>query len=153
MTLLEKISTDFKEAFKARQEPRLTVLKNLQAELRNMEIEKRAKEGKEATLNDDETMNAILKEVKKRTDAKALYTQAGRSELVESESAEEAVLRAYLPEALSEEEVKTMAKEAVTRLQASSIKDVGKVMADLTPKTKGRADGSVVSRIVKEIIG
>ncbi|HEY4510376.1 MAG TPA: GatB/YqeY domain-containing protein [Candidatus Paceibacterota bacterium] len=152
MSLHERIQSDFKSAFKNHEGARLSVLKLLQSEIKNAELGKRAKSGKEESLTDTEILDVVGREVKKRRDAGALYEKGGRPELAAREKEEEAVLKAYLPEELSESEIRDLIQEAITETGAMTAKDLGKVMAELSPKTKGRADGAVVSRIVREYL-
>ncbi len=149
MTIQEKINNDFKEAFKAKEEARLGVLKMLRSEIANAEIIKRGKGG-EGPLTDDEIMSLIVREVKKRKDAQDLYLKGGRMDLSENEEKERQILETYLPEQMSEAEIRNIVKEAIEKIGAKDIKDLGKVMGELAPKTKGRADGALVSKIVRE---
>lgn len=106
----------------------------------------------EAQLTDEEVLSVITSEVKKRKDAIALYQQGNRPELAEKEQKEIEVFKKYLPEQLSEEEIRKLVQESVEKTGAKEIKDIGKVMADLNPKIKGKADGGTVSKIVKELL-
>lgn len=147
----EKIAADFKEAFKIRDAMKLGVLKLLRSELANAEIAKKGK-GDSGLLNDEEVMQIILREVKKRKDAEDLYTKGGRKDLAENERAEMDFLKNYLPEEMPEGEIRKIVKMAIGKTGATNIKDLGKVMAEVSPKTKGRADGFLVSVIVKETL-
>ena len=104
-------------------------------------------------LTDDEIISVISSEIKKRRDAIALYEKGNRPELVEKEKKEIEILQKYLPEQLSSEELKKLVQGAVAKTNAKEMKDMGKVMAELGPKVKGKADNSEVSKIVKEILG
>ena len=146
MNLREKIQKDFIEAFKAKDETRSSVLKMLQAGIKNAEIEK----GKE--LDDNEIIGVISKEAKKRKDSAGAFEKGGRAEMVEKEKEELEILSAYLPEQMSEDEIRELAEAAIKETGASDPKDMGKVMSVLSPKTKGRADGALVSGIVKELL-
>lgn len=159
--LRDKIKADFKEAFKSRNEIGLSVLKMVQSEIGNAEINKRAKlmkEGKAenietaAFLNDEEVLQVVSREIKKRKDSVEMYEKAGRAELAEREKAEMAVLAAYLPEQLPEEKIRELAKDAVAKSGAKSEKEIGKVMAVLMPQVKGRSDGALVNKIVRELL-
>jgi len=105
---------------------------------------------KESRLTDEETLEAVSYEAKKRKESIAEFEKGGRNDLVEKEKKELAILKTYLPEQLAEEEIKKLVKEAVEKTGAKEPKDMGKVMAELMPKTKGRADGNLVSKVVKE---
>ena len=97
-------------------------------------------------------MKLVSSEIKKRKDAIALYEQGKRPELAEREKKEIEILKKYLPEQLSEEEIKKIVAESIEKTGAKEMKDMGKVMADLNPKIKGKADGGEVSKIIKEIL-
>lgn len=103
-------------------------------------------------LTDEEVIEVISSEIKKRKEAILGFEKGERKELAEKEKSEMEVLEKYLPEQLSEEEIERLVKEAIEEVGAEDIKDMGKVMAALMPKVKGKADGSVVSRIVKELL-
>ncbi len=158
MSLREKIQIDFKEAFKGKEGIRLSVLKILQAEIHNAEIAKRTKLGKESPLNDEEILQVISREIKKRKDAVEMYGKGGRKELAEKEKKEAEILSAYLPEQMPEEEIRALVQKAVkqsglpAQAGATGQKEIGKVMAVLMPQVKGRADGSLVNKIVKELL-
>lgn len=100
MTLKEQIQIDFKEAFKERNEIKLSVLKMLRSEIGNAEIAKRAKMGKESPLNDEEIIEVVFREIKKRKKAIELYERGGRKDLADKEKAEIEILSVYLPEQL-----------------------------------------------------
>ncbi len=103
-------------------------------------------------LSDQEIIQVISSEIKKRRDAIALYIQGKRQELAEKEEKEIEALQKYLPEQLSEEEIKKIVAESIEKTGAKELKDMGKVMQDLNPKIKGRAEGSKVSEAVKELL-
>ena len=160
--LKDKIKADFKEAFKAKDQVKLSVLKMVNSEIGNTEINKRAKlikEGKTenveaaSALNDEEVLQVVGREVKKRKDSIEAFEKAGRLELAEKEKAEMAALMAYMPEQLSEEKIRELAKKAVEQSGAKGEKEIGKVMAVLAPQFKGKTDGSLVNKIVRELLG
>jgi len=162
MNLKEKINSDIKEALKEKQDLAILTLRMLQAAILNKEKDKRAKLAKEkkeireeelvkeSQLTDEETIEAISSEIKKRKESVLEFEKGERIDLVEKEKKEIGILEKYLPEQLSEEEIQKLVKEALEKTGAASPKDMGKVMAELIPKVKGKADGSLVSRIVKE---
>lgn len=159
MTLKGKIDQDFKEAFKAKDEARVSTLRMLLAAIKTKEIEKRTRLSKteplekleEASkLNDEEIISVISSEIKRRKEAAEQYQQGGRPELVQKEEAEAKILVSYMPEQLSEEELRGLVKEAIKKSGASGPQEIGKVMGVLMPQVKGKADGGLVSRIVKE---
>ena len=154
MSLKEKIHYDLTEALKAREELRTSVLRLLSSAILNKEKDKRYKSGKaeDISLTDEEIVDAISSEIKKRRDAADLYERGGREELAKKEKDEMEILQKYLPEQISEEELRKLVKEAVDKTGAKEMKDMGKVMAGLMPKVKGKADNSLVSKIVKELL-
>lgn len=107
---------------------------------------------KESQLTDEELVEIILAEVKKRRDAITLFEQGGRQELADNEKKEILVIKKYLPEQISAKELKKLVLESIKKVKAEELKDMGKVMLDLGPKVKGKADASEISRIVKEIL-
>jgi uncharacterized protein len=164
MTLKDKIKDDMKAAFKAGDSETRTTLSLVLSVIQNRELEKRAKLIKagaateadvaaKAELTDEEVIEALGTEVKKRRESVATYTQGGRPELAAGEQAEIAVLSRYLPEQLSEAEVQKLVADAITATGATSVKELGKVMAAVTGKTKGRFDGAKVSQMVKTALG
>lgn len=165
MSLKQDIQAAIKEAMKAKNAELITVLRGAVASVNAKQMEKRyklAKENPSATeesllkdseLNDDEVVGVLVSEIKKRKDAIALYEQGGRPELAETEKSEITMLQPFLPEQLSVEDIKKMVTESIAATGAKEMKDMGKVMADLNPKIKGKADGGDVSKIVKELLG
>lgn len=164
MSLKETIKDDMKTAFKAGDSVARTTLSMLLSTIQNRELEKRAKLMKagatteadvaeKSVLTDEETLEVITSEIKKRRDAVAQYEAAGRAELAAGETAEIAVLVKYLPEQLTEEAVRALITEAIAATGASGTSDMGRVMGAITPKTKGRFDGARVSQLVKELLG
>ena len=103
-------------------------------------------------MTDEQVLEVISSEIKKRKDAIALYEQGKRPELAEREKKEIDILKKYLPEQLSEEELRKLVSESIEKTGASEMKDMGKIMADLMPKVKGKADNSEISKIVKELL-
>lgn len=152
--LKEQIKKDTIEAMKAKNSELAGVLRLASAAISSKEKEKRYQEKLETDviLTDEEVVGVLASEVKKRRDAIALYEQGGRPELAETEKAEIAILQKYLPKQLSGEELKKMVVAAVEKTEAKEMKDMGKVMAELNPQIKGRADGGEVSKIVKELL-
>lgn len=147
MTLRRKIPDDLKNALRNKKALELSVLCMLQSAIRNKEIE--IKGGKE-TLNDDEIVEVIASEVKKRKEAANEYNKAKRADLAEKERAEIDILMRYMPKQMDENEIKEVVRKAIEEVQADSIKDLGMVMKIIMPRIKGRADGSLVNKIVRE---
>jgi len=107
---------------------------------------------KESQLIDEELIEVISSEVKKRKEAILEFERGKRKDLAKKEKAEMKILQNYLPEQFSEEEIRKLIEEAIKKTGAKEIKDMGKVMSELMPKVKGKADGSLVSKIVKEVL-
>ena len=107
---------------------------------------------KESELSDEKIIEVIASEIKKRKDAIALYEKGNRQELADKEQKEIEILKKYLPEQLSAEELRKLVAESIAKTGATEIKDMGKVMADLMPKVKGKAEGSEISKIIKELL-
>jgi uncharacterized protein len=140
----DTLSTQIREAMKAGDRTRLATLRMLSASVKNREVEL----GHE--LSEEEFVEVVGREVKRRKEAADAYRDAGRPELEERERAEQAILETYLPEQLPEDEVVKVIEEAITATGASGPKEVGKVMAHVMGKYKGRVDGSVVNRLARE---
>ncbi|HCX27868.1 MAG TPA: glutamyl-tRNA amidotransferase [Candidatus Portnoybacteria bacterium] len=163
MTIKEKINQEFKEAFKAKKELEVSVLRMLNSNIKNKEFEKRAKLSKsgapeaelekQSRLTDEEVLGVIGMEAKRRKDSIAQYQNGGRPELAAQEEAELKILAVYLPEQMGEEEIRKIVQESIKEAGAASAQDMGKVMNVLMPKVKGRADGGLVNRLVKEELG
>lgn len=152
--LKKDIQSDTISAQKAGEDLALGALRMLLAAITTKEKEKKFKEklAGEAELKDEEIIDVVSSEIKKRKDAIALYEKGNRPELAAKEQKEIEVLKKYLPEQLSEEQIKKLVAEAVAKTGAKEMKDMGKVMAELNPKVKGKADGGEVSKIVKELL-
>ena len=142
--LKETIDKDLVEAMKSKDENTLLVLRGLKSSLKNKEIEK------QKDLDDTDVMGVIQSQIKSRRDSVELYEKGGRAELADKEKKEIDILQKYLPEQMSEEEIRTIVKKAIEQTGATEIKDMGKVMGSVMPETKGKADGSLISKIVKE---
>lgn len=146
MSLQERLIDDMKAALKAGDALRLSVIRLLRSELRNMEI------AKGAPLTDDEVIQGVVREAKRRREAIEQFQKAGRADLVEKETAELKVLSQYLPEQLDEAEIVGIAQEVISELQATSKADKGKVMGALMQRVRGRADGRLVNQIVDRLL-
>lgn len=166
MELKEKIRLNLNSALKEKRTLEVLVLRQLLAAILNKEKEKRfkAKEEKDIQLTDEEVIEVISSEAKKRRESIVEFEKGKRQDLVEKEKKELEILEKYLPEQLPEEEIRKLIKEAIEKTDAKEIKDYnpsttrqgkniyGKVMAELMPKIKGKADGTLVSKIVKEFL-
>lgn len=133
-----------KEALKARQEIRLRTIRMLRNALKNAEIDKRR------PLSEDEVLQVLGRELKLRQEALEEYRKAGRAEQAREIEEEIAVVRAYLPEPLDEAALRELARAAIAEVGAQGPQDMGKVMGALMPRVRGRAEGALVSRIVRE---
>lgn len=148
MSLKERLTEDMKQAMRAKEEGklRLSVIRMVRANIKNVEIDRKQE------LSNDEVLDVLAKEVKMRRDSMEEFKKANRPDLVESLEQEIEILMSYLPQQLSEAEVRTLVESAVAETQAVSPKEMGKVMAVLMPKVKGRADGKLVNTIVREML-
>ena len=146
MSLKDKLMQDLKDAMKEKD----TIRKNTVQLVRSgvLQIEK----DKKIELDDEGVLDVISKELKKRRDSMPDFIKSGRQDLIDNLNAEIKVLLAYLPEQLTEDEIKKIVEEAVKETGAATMKDMGKVMANVTPKVKGRADNKVVSSLVKQVL-
>ena len=148
MSLKAQLMEDMKAAMKAKEagKQKLAVIRMVRSAIRQTEID-----GKKE-LDDNDVIALISKEVKMRRDSIEEFKKGKRQDLVDQTEAEIAVLMPYLPQQMSEDEVKKLVKEAIAATGAASPKDMGKVMKELMPKVKGRADGKMVNTIVRELL-
>jgi uncharacterized protein YqeY len=164
MALKETIRENLKSALKEKRELEASVIRQILAAILNKEKEKRftvskakpdiaeADLEKESNLTDEEITEVFSSEAKKRRESIVSFEKGKRQDLVEKEMKELEVIKKYLPEQLSEEELKKIVKEAVEKTGVQTIKEMGKVMAELMPKVKGKADGNLVGAFVKELL-
>ena len=145
MDLKEKIKNDFKETFKAKDFFSLSVLKMLNAAIINAEISKKRK-----NLSEEELLEVISSEAKKRKDAIEQYKKGERDDLAAKEEKELEILEKYLPEQLSEEKIKEVVQKTIKEIGAISPADFGKVMGKIMTQLKNKADGTIIAKIVKE---
>jgi len=143
MSLKENITADMKQAMKAKDQSRLTTIRMLQAAIQRKEVDERI------TLDDTQVMAVIEKLIKQSRDALSQFEQAGRQELADKEKADIDVWQSYLPEQLGEAEIDKLVADAISETGATTMKDMGKVMAALKPKLQGRADMGQVSAKIK----
>ncbi len=144
MPLEEKVLNDYKEAMKAKDTLKSSVLSFLRAEMINTATAK-----KKAKLDDAEIIPVIKKQIKQRQDSIEQFTKGGRQDLADKETKELAILKSYLPPEMPEEEIKKIIEEAVASTGAQGLKDMGKVMKEVTAKVSGQADGKLVSDLVR----
>jgi uncharacterized protein len=144
--LKSRIKEAMKTAMRAKDKPRLSTIRLIMAEIKRIEVDERIEV-------DDTRLIAVLdRMIKQRRDSEKQYTDAGRTELAQIEADEIVVIQEFLPEALSVEELDTLVQEAVSESGASSMQDMGKVMAILKPKVQGRADMGTISGKVKKAL-
>ncbi|AFS69933.1 MULTISPECIES: GatB/YqeY domain-containing protein [Exiguobacterium] len=145
MSLQERLTVDMKEAMRAREKDRLTTIRMVKSSLQNEAI----KLGKQE-LTDEEELTILSREMKQRNDSLREFERADRHDLVEKIQAEIIVLEAYMPKQLSEEEVQEIIDAAIAKTGASAPSDMGKVMGIVMPQLKGKADGALINRLVKQ---
>ena len=142
MSLLERLNNDMKQAMKNKEKDKLSVIRMMKASIQNEAI----KIGKE--LTEEEELTVLSRELKQRKDSLHEFENAGRNDFVEKIQTELTYVTEYLPKQLSEDEIKAIVKEAIQEIGASSKADMGKVMAAVMPKVKGKADGSFINKLV-----
>jgi len=147
MSLKEKITNDMKEAMKAGDKPRLSVIRLILAALKQKEVDERI------TLDDAQVLAILDKMLKQRRESIVQFEKGNRQDLVDNENAEIKVIQAYMPEQLSEAELDKLVAAAVAQSGAASIKDMGKVMGILKPQVQGKADMGAVSARIKAKLG
>jgi uncharacterized protein YqeY len=142
--MIRRIESELKDAMKARDESRVATLRLTLAALRSAEKEL----GRQ--LKEDEELQVLQRERKRRVESIKAFRDAGREEQAKREESELAVLEALLPAPLSEDDLERIVDDAIAETGATSLRDLGRVMADVMPQVAGRADGSVVSQLVRE---
>ena len=145
MSLREQLQSDLQDAIRARDERRKAALRMVLLNVQMAEVEQGA-------LPDEEIVILIQKEVKRREEALAMIREAGREDLLETDVAEIEILKAYLPEPLSREAIVDRAKAVIAEVGAESPRDMGQVMGVLMPQLRGKADGRLVSTVVRELL-
>ncbi|MBO5601262.1 MAG: GatB/YqeY domain-containing protein [Prevotella sp.] len=148
MMLFDQISEDIKSAMKARDKVRLETLRNI----KKVFLEAKTAPGANDTLEDDAALKIIAKLAKQGKETAVTYTQAGRQDLADAELAQVAVLESYLPKQLTEEEITAIVKTIIAETGATSMKEMGKVMGIANKQMAGKADGRVISGIVKALL-
>ena len=148
MTLFDQISEDIKAAMKARDKVRLETLRNI----KKVFLEAKTAPGANDTLLDADALKIIAKLAKQGKEKAVTYTQAGRQDLADAELAQVEVLESYLPKQLSFEEIEAEVKKIIAEVGASSMKDMGRVMGTASKQLAGKADGRVISEIVKRLL-
>ena len=147
MSLKERITEDMKAAMRSGDKDRLGTIRMVQAAIKQREVDERI------VLDDAQVLSAVEKMIKQRREAIAQFEAGGRADLVAKEAAELAILQAYLPEQLSDAEIDALVAAAISETGASSVKDMGKVMAIVKTRAAGRADMGVVGARIKARLG
>lgn len=147
MGLLERLNDDMKQAMKNKEKEKLSVIRMVKAALQNEAI----KLGK-SQLSEDEELTVLSRELKQRKDSLQEFENAGRSDLVDKTKEEIRILELYMPKQLTEEELTEIVKQTIAEVGASSKADMGKVMGAIMPKVKGKADGSLVNKLVQQYL-
>ena len=146
MSLKERLADDLKSAMKDKNTIRKNVVQMVRAAILQFEKDNKV------TLDDEGVLEIIAKQMKQRRDSLPDFEKSGRDDLIADLKAEMDVLSEYLPEQLTREELMAIVEDAVKTTGASSMKDMGKIMATVMPKTKGRADGRLINEIAKELL-
>lgn len=149
MSLKSKIIEDLKAAMKSGETAKRDTLRMLDSMVKNTEIEKKKRE---TGLDDNEVQEVVMKAIKQRKDAIAQYESGGRMELAEKERAEMEILSAYMPEQMSEDDIRKIVTQTAAEIGATAKSDMGKLMGAAMGKLKGKADGQVVKKAVEEIL-
>jgi uncharacterized protein YqeY len=146
MSLSERLNEDMKQAMKNQEKFKLSVIRMVRSTIKNVEIDQRK------TLDDNEVLDILSREIKQRKDSLQEFEKAGRSDLADPLKLEIAIIAEYMPQQLSDDEVKTIVQQTIQEVGASSKADMGKVMGALMPKVKGRADGKLVNQLVQQFL-
>jgi len=146
MNLSERLNEDMKQAMKSQDKFKLSTIRMVRATIKNLEIDLKR------PLNDNEVLDILSREIKQRKDALQEFEKAGRDDLAANVKAEAEIIAEYLPEQLSEEEIKVIVQQTIQETGATSKADIGKVMSALMPKVKGRADGKLVNQAVQQLL-
>lgn len=145
--LIKKINEDFKESMKNKDAIRTSTISFLRSELINLSINQKKKVEE---IEDKDVIAVLRKLAKQRNDSIEQFKKGNRQELADKETKELEILKSYLPQEMPEEELSKIIEEVVSLVGASTMKDMGKVMKELVPKVAGRADNSMISKLVKE---
>lgn len=144
MALRTQIPEDIKKALRERSSLELSVLRMLQSAIKNKEIDKKGE------LNDEQVIEVVASEIKKRRDAVEEFIKVKREDAAENERQEIEILMKYMPEQLSEDEIREKVNDAISATGASGIKDLGVVMKAVIPDLKGKADGRLINKVVRD---
>jgi len=144
MSLEERLVEEMKQAMKSNDKLRLSTIRMIRSALKNKEIELRKK------LEDEDVVKVIQVMVRKGEESVEQFQTGGRGDLVEKEKKEIEILKSFLPQPLTQEEILKIIDQSIQETQASSLKDIGKVMKSVMPKIGGKADGKLINQLVKE---
>lgn len=147
MSLSDRLNEDMKQAMKSQDKFKLSVIRMVRSTIKNSEIDLKR------PLDDNEVLDVLTREIKQRKDSLQEFSKAGREDLADNLSAELVILAEYMPQQLSEEEVKAIVQQTIQQIGASSKADMGKVMTALMPQVKGRADGKIINQLVQQLLG
>jgi len=145
MSIVEQINTDIKEAMKAKEKKKLEALRAIKSAILLIASEKAGSE-----VDDESAVTAMQKLVKQRKESAGIYDEQGRDEMAQEERFQASVIEGYLPEMMSEEEVRAAVQKQISQSGAAGPQDIGKVMGPLMGQLKGKADGKMISEIVKQ---
>ena len=146
MSLKDQLQHDLQAAMRARDERRKSALRMALTAIQLAEVEEKG------ALSDESAVSAIRKEVRRREDALEMIRQSGREDMVAEDEAQLEILRSYLPQLLTVEEVAAIARDVIAEAGAASPADVGKVMKLIMPRVQGKADGRMVSQVVRDLL-
>ncbi|MFH1085663.1 MAG: GatB/YqeY domain-containing protein [Chloroflexota bacterium] len=146
MTLQERLMEDLKDAMRAQDAVRRGTIRLVRAAIKNAEIEWQRE------ANDEEVLQIIAREIRRREEAIVLFRQGHRQDLVDNEQAEMAVLKGYLPQQLSRDEIVAMVRQIMAEQGATSLGQLGPVMREAMARMKGKADGRLVNQVVRELL-
>ena len=144
MSLEKKLLEDMKSAMKGGDKIRLETIRGVRAQIKNAQIEKGGE------LNEEQIIQVLMSAAKKRKEAIEQYSAGGRQDRADLEAQELKIIESYLPEQMGAEEIAGMVDETIREVEAVSIKDMGKVMGAIMAKVKGKADGNIVQKLVRE---
>lgn len=147
MSLSERLNEDMKQSMKNQDKFKLSVIRMVRSAIKNVEIDLKR------TLDDNEVLDILSREVKQRKDSLQEFEKAGRNDLADSLKQEIEIIAVYMPQQLTEEEISVIVQQTIQETGASSKADMGKVMTALMPKVKGRADGKLVNQAVQRFLG
>ncbi|GAA0457512.1 GatB/YqeY domain-containing protein [Alkalibacillus silvisoli] len=145
MALLDRLNEDMKQAMKNKEKDKLTVIRGIKSSLQNEAIKKKDEE-----LTEEEELQVLTREVKQRKDSLQEFKEASREDLVDKTEQELALIETYLPEQLSDEDLRQVIEETIQEIGVTSKQDIGQVMSAVMPKVKGKTDGSKVNQLVMQ---